>query len=86
MEKEAQMSFCLSHMGPLHMLHSLSSECRDLGGIDASTESINVLFCLFVCPQSLRKPWGENEDRGSERMSFSSMMMREKHQHKLEKT
>lgn len=29
-EKEAQMSFCLSHMGLLRMLHSLSSKCRDL--------------------------------------------------------
>lgn len=48
------MSLCLSDMAPLHMLPSLRSECRDLGAIDASAGSINVLFCLFVCPQS---PW-----------------------------
>lgn len=34
---------------------------------DASTESINVLFCLFVCPQSPRKPWGENGKREEEK-------------------
>lgn len=45
------------------MLPSLRSECRDLGAIEASAGSINVLFCLFVCPQSPGKPWGENADR-----------------------
>ncbi len=57
---------------------------QGFGGQDASTESINVLFCLFVCPQSPRKPQGENENGGRERMRISEeMMMRKKHQRKL---
>lgn len=57
---------------------------RGFGGQDASTESINVLFCLFVCPQSLRKPQGENEN-GEEKDSedSSSAEMRKKHQRKM---
>lgn len=80
------MSFCLSHVDGLHMLPSLRCECRDLGAIDASAGSINVLFCVFVCPQSPEKPWGENADRRLERMSFSSVMMRQKHQRRLLRT
>lgn len=57
---------------------------QGFGGQDASTESINVLFCLFVCPESQRKPQGENENGGIERMRVSEgMMMRKKHQRKL---
>ncbi len=57
---------------------------QGFGGQDASTESINVLFCLFVCPQSQKKPQGENENGERERTRVSKeMMMRKKHQRKL---
>lgn len=77
-KKPKCLSACL--IWTLSTCSSLRSECRDLGAIDASAGSINVLFCLFVCPQSPGKPWGENADRRLERLRCSSMMMRRKHQ------
>lgn len=44
---------------------------QGFGGRDASAESINVFLCLFVCPESPKKPWGENEDRRGDGMRVS---------------
>lgn len=52
-------------MGLLDMLHSLSAGIW--GPRCTSTESINVLFCLFVCPRSLRKPQGKNQNGGKKK-------------------
>lgn len=50
-----------SHMGLLHMLHSLGSKCRDLGPI-CKHRVYKCFALLFVCPQSPRKPQGEKEN------------------------
>lgn len=61
------LSVCLSHMGFLHMLHSISSKCEDLGGQDPNTESINVLLCYLFALKTQSSHGGKPEMGEKER-------------------
>lgn len=84
-ERSSNVFLSISY-GPSPHASFTQLQVQGFGGQDASAESINVLLCLFVCPQSPRKPQEENENGERERITVSEEMMREKHHCKLLKT